>query len=103
MLLYCTTTKVALSIHDEWLAWMQEVYLPQLLESGFFQAYTLAKLLGYDESDGPTYSLQLVVKDQKSFDIYHQTLAPKDEALQKARFGQEALRFSTLLSVVSKG
>ena len=36
MILYNVTIKVDHDIHDEWMEWMKQTHIPQVLETGLF-------------------------------------------------------------------
>lgn len=103
MIIYNITTKVEHSTHQEWLQWMQQAYIPQLMESGFFEDYKLARLLGVDESDGPTYALQFSVANRLTFNLYQQKMDLGHQTMLRSRFGEQALTFRSVLEVVERG
>lgn len=102
MIIYNITTKIEHNIHQEWLQWMQQAYIPHLMDSGFFENYQLARLLGVDESDGPTYALQLSVANRTTFNLYQQKMALGHQKMLQSRYGESALSFRSVLEVVDK-
>ena len=46
MLLYNITNKIDHAIHDEWVSWMQQAYIPHIMESGVFEDYKFSRLMG---------------------------------------------------------
>lgn len=103
MIIYNITTKVEHNTHPEWLQWMQQSYIPHLMESGYFEDYQLARLLGVDETDGPTYALQLSLANRVTFNLYQQNMALGHQTMLHSRYGERALSFRSVLEVVGKG
>ena len=52
MILYNVTVKIDSEVHEEWLKWMLEVHIPEVMETGLFLDNRIAKVLLQDESDG---------------------------------------------------
>ncbi|MEL6274757.1 MAG: DUF4286 family protein [Bacteroidota bacterium] len=103
MIIYNTTTKVDHSIHATWLKWMQQEYIPMVMESGYFTDYKLARLLGVDESDGITYAFQLSLANRVTFNLYQQKKALHHQSTFDKKYGERALSFRSVLDVVSHG
>ena len=103
MLLYNTTTKIEHGIHEEWVRWMREDYIPQVMECGVFEEYKFSRLLGVDESDGLTYALQLTVSSRPAFDIYQEKFAYDHQQLHDRRYKGNFVTFRSVLDVVQHG
>ncbi|CAH1001947.1 hypothetical protein LEM8419_02862 [Neolewinella maritima] len=103
MLLYNITNKIDHTIHDEWLGWMQQAYIPHVMEAGVFEDYKLSRLLGVDESDGITYALQFTVSSRPAFDIYQEKYAYAHQQMHDLRYKGSFVTFRSLLSVVDHG
>src|SRR4051812_43707164 len=58
MIIYNVTVKVAHPIAAEWLRWMKDEHMPDILATGLFIESRLCRLLEQDETDGITYSAQ---------------------------------------------
>ena len=58
MLIYNVTTKLHHAIHQAWLSWMKETHIPEVLATGCFEKFQLARILETDEEEGPTYAVQ---------------------------------------------
>ena len=100
MIAYNVTVKVELDIHDDWLAWMKEVHIPEVLETGMFKSHRMFRLLEQDEQDGITYSIQYFLPGMTDYFRYQEEFAP---ALQKAhtdRYSGKFVAFRTIMKVV---
>ncbi len=99
MLLYNETVKVSRAIEKEWLAWLREEHLPEVMARGKFTHHRLCRLL-LDEPDGVTYAIQLFCPDFATFRRFEEEDAPalRDKAAE--RFGEEMVSFRTLMEVL---
>ena len=101
MILYNVTINVDDNYHDEWLKWMQEVHIPQVLATRLFKSHTMYRILSrHEEETGTTYSVQYFLDTMEDFERYRDEFAP---ALQKDtfdEFGEHFSAFRTLLETV---
>ena len=58
MFIYNVTIKVKAHIHQEWLTWLQDIHIPEILETGCFNQATIMQLLEIDDTEGPTFAIQ---------------------------------------------
>jgi hypothetical protein len=89
------------SIHDEWLKWMKEEHIPEVLATGFFTKHLMVKLLEVDETEGATYAVQYFAESKDEFDQY---IDKESARLRKAgidKWGQHFIAFRTLMQVVN--
>lgn len=101
MIVYNITIKADWSIHREWLQWMQEEYIPEIIATGLFNNYRIMRLLEVDESDGPTYAIQYEARRREDYETY---LRQFSEALSRkafARWGDKFVSFSSVLQIVN--
>lgn len=101
MILYNVTVKIALDVHEDWLKWMKEKHIPDVLATGFFETYRMAKILGLeDEEEGLTYSIQY---ETPSMEVLNNYLALHAPALQKEhseRYKNKFVAFRSLMELV---
>ncbi len=103
MLIYNVTSKVDHSVHAKWLKWMELAYLPQVMDTNTVERYHLTRLLGVDESEGPTYALLLTFSSRPAFNIYQEKYLLDHQKLIKESWGQQVLSFPTILDIVLAG
>lgn len=100
MIIYNVTINIDKDVHDEWLAWMLEKHIPDVLSTGLFLEARMSKLLIEEEGEGVTYSIQYTLESMKKMEIYESDHAPqlKDEVNRKyeGKFGA----FRTKMEVV---
>lgn len=100
MLIYNITIQVDWRVHDKWLLWLQEIYLPYTMHHGGFKKHQLVKLLQVDDAEGPTYALQLHAESMAIYNRYIQLYLPEIEKQTAEAWGNNVLSFSTLMEVV---
>ena len=57
MFIYNVTVNIADDAHQEWLKWMKEKHIPDVMKTGCFIDNQLVKVL-YVEDEGHTFSIQ---------------------------------------------
>ena len=71
MFIYNVTTNIEESVHDEWLRWMKEIHIPDVLATGKFLHAKMTKVLVEEELGGQTYSVQFTVTDRETLQKYY--------------------------------
>jgi hypothetical protein len=99
MIIYNVTIKVTQKIAADWLRWMKEEHMPELLRTGLFIESRLCRLLEQDESDGITYIAQYYADSLEDYNDYIKghAAAFRDKGLKK--FGDQFIAFRTLMQV----
>ena len=102
MIIYNVTTNIHESVHDQWLQWMQQKHIPEILATGKFSSARIVKVLIEEEMGGTTYSVQYTTDSKDTLQNYYQEDAPKlrEEALRL--FGDKMLSFRTELELISE-
>lgn len=103
MLIYNVTSKVDHTVHAAWLKWMETAFLPSMMATNTVTSYHLTRLLGIDESGGPTYALLLSFSNRAAFKAYEKDHAPENEKAVRKKWGDGVLSFASKLDVVLKG
>ncbi len=99
MILYNVTINIDHSAHDEWLRWMKEEHIPEVLATGLFLEHKMSRVLA-EEEGGITYAIQYLCPDMATYETYRDSHAPRLQASTQARFGGRFVAFRTLLHVV---
>lgn len=101
MILYNVTIKVNWSIHEEWLLWIKEKHIPDVLATHCFTHYKMLRLLEVDEDEGPTYAVQYFASNVKTYHKYINSYSNKlrDDSLQK--WGNQFITFRSLMQIVN--
>ena len=101
MYIYNVTTNVQEDAHDEWLEWMKNEHIPEMLATGKFLKALMSKVLVDEEMGGITYSVQYTAQNKGMLERYY---AEDAEALREktSRFKGKIVAFRTELEVVSE-
>ena len=100
MFIYNVTLNVEDGIHDEWISWMKETHVPEVMETGCFVANRMLKVLSEIENNGTTYSMQYYFNRMEDFDRYKERFAPSLQKEGLMRFGDKVMAFRTLLEII---
>ena len=102
MILYNVTINIHESVHDQWMQWMQEKHIADVLATGKFSTARMVKVLVEEEMGGTTYSIQYTTDSKETLQRYYDEDAPslREEGLQL--FGDKMLAFRTELELISE-
>lgn len=100
MFIYNITIKVDLQIHDLWRVWLDTTHIPFIMETGKFTRHQLLRLREVDDSDGPTYALQLFTESKADFNAYKALHEGAVRQAEQAAWAGKMLCFSTLMEIV---
>ena len=99
MYIYNVTVNIAAERNEEWVKWMKETHIPDVLKTGCFIDNQLLKIL-YVEDEGHTYSVQYKFLEMADIEKYQKEFAPGLQAQHKSLFGDKFVAFRTILEVV---
>src|SRR3954447_17819749 len=100
MFIYNITMQAEWQIHDEWLRWMSETYVPYAMDSGCFEKYQLVQLLEVNDTEGPTYALQLYSASKADYNRYLELYLPQIELQGFEKWEGSLVTFATLMKVM---
>ncbi len=102
MFIYNVTTNIEESVHEEWLQWMKEIHIPEMLATGKFTQAKMCRVLVEEDMGGFTYSVQFAVPDKETLERYYKEDA---DALRKKvleLFAGKFVSFRTELEIISE-
>ncbi len=100
MIVYNVTTKVTWVIHNNWLLWMQEEHVPEILATGCFTDATILQLLETEDEEGPTYTVQYHAESKA---LYNKFISDHAKVLvQKAfiKWSNQFISFRSVMQIV---
>jgi len=100
MIIYNVTIKTAHSITDEWLNWLKEEHIADVINTGCFTHATVLRLLDIDEEDGITHAIQYHATDKKLYEEYLEKHADSMRKKGMDKWGDKFIAFRTVLEVV---
>lgn len=99
MYIYNVTVKIDISLADEWLQWMKEVHIPDVMATKCFTDYRICKILE-DDNEGKTFATQYYFKTMEDIIHYQNRYAPELQRLHKEKYQNHYVAFRTLMEVV---
>ena len=101
MILYNITISIDPDVHDEWLQWMKETHIPDVMATGLFIENKIARILA-EEEGGKAYSIQYLLRSMDDYETYQQEHAPRLQADHSERYDGKFGAFRTLLHVIHR-
>ncbi len=98
MYIYNVTLNIEDSIHEDWVNWMKEVHIPDVLATGMFLESRFCQVM-VQEEQGITYSIQYKVKDLETLEAYQKEHAGRLQAEHTERYRDKFVAFRTILRV----
>ncbi|MCI5057966.1 MAG: DUF4286 family protein [Flavobacteriales bacterium] len=99
MIVYNVTVKIDKSVHDDWLKWMKEVHIPDVMSTGYFLENNMFKIM-VDDEDGVNYSIQYTCSNMEDLMEYQEKHAPALQNEHTERYKNKYVAFRTLLEKV---
>ncbi len=101
MILYNVTVTIDPQVELEWVEWMKNEHIPEVMKTGCFEEHKFLKLVTErPDVDGITYAIQYFAIDGKQIDVYMEKHAPALRQSHAAKFGNKSAAFRTLLEEV---
>ena len=99
MFIYNVTVNISDDAHSEWVKWMKEIHIPEVMKTGCFLDSQMVKVL-YVDDEGHTYSMQYKFLEMVDIERYQAQFAPKLQAEHTEKFKDKYSAFRTLLQIV---
>lgn len=100
MVLYNVTIKINHDAEQEWLQWMKDEHIPELMNTGLFVDSKLFRLLDVDDAEGVTYAAQYFCNDMEDYNSYISAYSAAMRAKGIEKFGDRFIAFRTLMEQV---
>jgi len=101
MIIYNVTIKVDNDIAKEWVQWMKNEHMPDVMHTGLFIDCRLCRLLEQDETEGVTYTAQYFCDGLEHYNTYISEYANKMREKVFKKFGNKFIAFRTVMAVES--
>ena len=101
MILYNVTIKIDHSVEEDWLQWMQEKHIPDVLATGCFKSHQLSRVISMRDDDGTTYAIQYACPDMATLHRYQVQHAAKLQLEHTARYKDKFAAVRTLLETMN--
>jgi hypothetical protein len=102
MYVYNITTNIEGSSEDEWLLWMQEIHIPEMLGTGKFLSAKMCKVLVEEEMGGVTYSVQYMVETKEALGAFYKEDSVNLKNKMNSKFAGKYVFFETEMQLIDK-
>ena len=100
-MLYNVTVSIDPSIESDWVSWMQESHIPDVLQTKCFHKCVLSKVHG-NEAGECTFSVLYWALSKEDYERYHLVYAPRLQAEHSARYEGKFVAFRTTMDLISE-
>ncbi len=101
MILYNVTIKITHAIHHDWLQWLQEEHIPDVINTGCFTHAVILRLIEVDDTDGPTYAVQYFAESKGLYNNYIENHAAAMRQKGYEKWGDQFIAFRSVMQVVN--
>ena len=98
-ILYNVTIKVIKEIEHDWLDWMKNIHIPEVMATKCFHNSRIGKLLFLDEEDGVTYTTQYLCENMDTFNKYNELYARSLQEKHQERYLEKYVAFRSLMEI----
>ena len=99
MIIYNETIIVDETIYEEWLSWMKIVYIPAVMDTGFFDAHRILKVVD-SPNEGVTYCIQYQTKTKENYNQFNSKHQIALQSAHQQKFENKFVMFNTLMETV---
>jgi hypothetical protein len=102
MIVYNVTCSMEKQLAPEWLDWMKQVHIPEVMATGCFQDYKIMKLITTVPDDpGINFAIQYRANSLGDYNRYRDEFAPALQQKTREKYGENITAFRTLLEEVT--
>ena len=83
---YSVTLRVDASVAADWLAWMRDVHIPEVMATGCFEAFEMRRSLEPVETGDPVYEVRYLCQSIEQYRRYQETYAAELQAKHATRY-----------------
>ena len=100
MIIYNVTVKVEDPIASNWLTWLKEEHIPDIINTGCFTHAAILRLLEVDDTEGPTYAVQYYADSAVQYKLYIEKFSDEMRKKGNDKWGGQFIAFRTVMEVV---
>ena len=100
MIIYNVSISVDETVEQEWLTWMREIHIPEVLNTGLFLNCRFSKLISHKEEGHQSYIAQYACKSVEDLENYKLNFAPDLQRKSMVKFADKMLAFRTELELI---
>ena len=99
MIIYNVTVSIDKAVETEWLDWMKNTHIPDVINTQLFLDCTISRVLS-EEIGGQTYAVAYSCKSMEDYNLYKTKFATELQEEHREKFAGKFAAFRTLLEVV---
>jgi hypothetical protein len=100
-MLYNVTVSIDPAIEFDWVCWMQECHIPEVLKTKCFEKCVLSKVHG-NEAEECTFSVLYWALSKEDYEGYLLNHAPRLQVEHSARYEGKFVAFRTTMDLISE-
>ncbi|HEX2787061.1 MAG TPA: DUF4286 family protein [Ignavibacteria bacterium] len=97
MIVYNVTVNIDEPVKDEWLEWMKQEHIPDVMKTGLFVEYKILRLLQPKPDDGDTFAIQYFAKSMEDYEAYIKEHAPRLQEIHSKKYEGKFHAFRSIL------
>ena len=101
MFLYNVTIKVTNAISLQWLEWLKNEHVPEVLATGCFSNARILRILDIDDSEGPSFAIQYMAENRAAYDRYIELFANDMRQKSFNKWGDQFIAFRSIMEAVN--
>ena len=101
MIVYNVTIKIVNAVHADWLQWLKEEHVAEVIHTGCFTQATILRLLEVDDTEGPTYAIQYFAESKALYNNYIENHAATMRQKSFDKWGNQFIAFRSVMQVVN--
>ncbi len=101
MIIYNVTVSIDEAVHDEWLQWMRQTHIPDVMRTGLFLESRISKIHA-EEQGGLAYAIAYLSESMEDLERYQAEHAPRLQKDHSERFAGRFAAFRTFMEVVEE-
>lgn len=103
MIIYSVSVTIEKSIEAEWLDWMKEIHIPQVIDTGFFIDWNIHKvIIPEDYINEVTFRIDYTLKSIKHYEDYINSSASKLQKEHSVKFEGKFKASRAVYSILKK-
>jgi hypothetical protein len=102
MIVYSVTVAIEDSIEQDWVTWMKDVHIPEVMATGKFIDFRFCRVFPHHEDDNKSYNISYRCKDMDTYLAYQEN---ESKALQEdhtKRYEGKFAAFRTILEQIAE-
>ena len=101
MFIYFISVYVSLELVDEWLKWMKDTHIPNVMKTNIFISANINRVISKSDT-GITYAIAYKCQTLKDLQRYEITFARKIRNEYNLKYAQSAPTFRTIMEILDE-